>query len=51
MLESRILGENMELLPALAFFIGASYLVYRLRKLDIEINKLKKKLGERNGKE
>ena len=41
----------MELLPALAFFIGAGYLVYRLAKLDAEINRLKTKIEDLNGEE
>jgi hypothetical protein len=41
----------MELLPALAFLIGAGYLVYRLAKLDIEISRLKAKIEDLNGKE
>ena len=41
----------MEFLPALAFFIGAFYLVYRLAKLDAEINRLKTKIEDLNGEE
>jgi len=41
----------MELLPTLAFFIGAAYLVLRLRKLDKQIRNLQKKLEEHNAQE
>ena len=41
----------MEFLPALTFFIGAGYLVYRLARLDIEISRLKAKIEDLNGKE
>ena len=41
----------MELLPALAFFTGAGYLVYRLAKLDTEISRLKAKIEDLSGEE
>jgi hypothetical protein len=41
----------MELLPALAFFIGAGSLVYRLARLDAEIERLKRKIESHNAQE
>jgi len=41
----------MELLPALAFFTGAAYLVLRLRRLDKQIRNLQKKIEEHNAQE
>jgi len=38
----------MELLPAFAFFVGATYLVYRLRQIDREISRLKRQLEDYN---
>jgi len=41
----------MELLPALAFFIGAFYLVYRLRRLDAQVYELQERTKDRDGAE
>jgi|ETNvirnome_2_130_1030620.scaffolds.fasta_scaffold228535_1 hypothetical protein len=41
----------MELLPAFAFFMGAAYLVYRLARLDTQIERLKKRIEDLDGSE
>tara|TARA_R110000824_G_scaffold64838_2_gene169304 strand:+ start:7800 stop:7925 length:126 start_codon:yes stop_codon:yes gene_type:complete len=41
----------MDLLPSLAFFIGAAYLAHRLGKLDKQIRNLQKKIEEHNAQE
>ena len=41
----------MELLPAFAFLLGAGYLVYRLARLDAQIEHLKKRIEDLNGSE
>lgn len=40
----------MEFIPAFAFFIGAAYLVYRLRQIDSQIIRIKRKLEDTDGK-
>ncbi len=39
----------MEFLPTFALLSGAFYLVYRLRQIDIQIHRIKRKLEENDG--